>query len=83
MVMASKKIFFFYSTYKKDKWIGLLHHVCDKHEWGLNGKCDHEEGNHEVNLPWFDRPDEDFKELQKIVLNPELLDSLKYYVRFR
>lgn len=49
----------------------------------VNGKCDHEEGSHKVNLPWFDWRDEDFKELQKIVLNPELLDSFKYYVRFR
>ena len=67
----------------KDKWIGLLHHVCNKHEWGLNEKCDHDEGSHDPDLPWFDRRDKDFAELQKVVLNAELLESFKYYVRFR
>lgn len=69
-------VLFFFFTHK-GKWIGLLHHVCNKHEWDLNGKCDHEEGSHEENLPWFDRRDADFIELQKIVLNPELLESFK------
>ena len=75
--------YFFFISHKKDKWIGLLHHVCDKHEWDVNGKCDHEEGSHDDDLPWFDRRDADFAELQNIILNAELLDSFKYYVRFR
>ncbi|XP_068739095.1 uncharacterized protein [Montipora capricornis] len=66
----------------KDKWIGLLHHVCDSHVW-LSGKCDHEDQVHNPSLPWFDRRDNDYAELQKIILNPELLESFKYYVRFR
>lgn len=49
------KNFFFYFIYKKDKWIGFFYYVCDKYEWGLNGKCDYEEGNYEVNFLWFDR----------------------------
>ena len=63
-------------------WIGLLHHVCNNHDW-LAGKCHHEEGDHDKNLPWFDRSDKDFVELQKVILNPELLDSFKYFTRFR
>ena len=66
----------------KDMWIGLLHHVCNNHDW-LSGKCHHEEGAHDENLPWFDRRDKDFVELQKVILNHELLDSFKYYTRFR
>jgi hypothetical protein len=34
-------------------------------------------------FPWFDRRDKDFVDLQKVILNPELLDSFKYYTRFR
>ena len=65
----------------KDMWIGLLHHVCNNHDW-LSGKCHHEEGAHDENFAWFDRRDKDFVELQKVILNPELLDSFKYYTRF-
>lgn len=66
----------------QDKWISLLHHVCNKHEW-IGGKCDHEDGDHNEALPWFDRRDDDFAQLQQIILNPDLLASLKYYTRFR
>ena len=66
----------------KDKWIGLLHHICNKHQW-LEGHCDHADGEHDENLSWFDRWDKDYQELQKIILNPELLASFKYYTRFR
>ena len=63
-------------------WIGLLHHVSNTHAW-LGGKCKHPEGVHDESLPWFDRRDKDFVELQKVILNRELLDSFKYYTRFR
>ncbi|XP_067021804.1 uncharacterized protein [Acropora muricata] len=66
----------------KSKWIGLLHHVCDSNEW-LGGRCDHDDQIHDPNLTWFDRRDKDFAELQKVILNPELLDSFRFYVRFR
>ena len=53
------------------------------HQW-LGGQCDHDDDtNHEESLPWFDRRDKDFVELQKVVLNPDLLASFKYYTRFR
>ncbi|KAK3713865.1 hypothetical protein QZH41_010922 [Actinostola sp. cb2023] len=65
------------------QWIGLLHHVCNNHEW-VEGKCDHDEINPETHkLPWFDRRDKDFEALQKIVCDPILLGSFKYYVKFR
>lgn len=68
----------------KNKWIGLLHHVCNDHEWITGGKCSHEviaQSTHE--LPWFDRRDKDFEALQAIILDPKLLASLEHYVRFR
>ena len=63
-------------------WIGLLHHICNEHEW-IGGESDHAEGEHDESLPWFDRRDKDLVELQKVILNPELLGSFKYYTRFR
>ena len=51
-------------------------------DW-TGGNCDHEELNDEHDLPWFDRRDKDFQALQEIILDPGLLESLKYYVRFR
>ncbi|XP_028406803.1 uncharacterized protein LOC114529245 [Dendronephthya gigantea] len=66
----------------KDKWIGLLHHICNEHEW-LEGQCDHEDDEHDEHLAWFDPRDKDYQELQKIILNPELLASFKFYTRFR
>lgn len=62
-------------------WIGVLHHVCNQHEW-TGGKCNHGELE-EHELPWSDRRDKDFEALQKVILDPQLLDSFKYYVRFR
>ena len=70
----------FFTT--QSKWIGLLHHVCNEHEW-VDGKCDHEELCEEHTLPWFDRQDKDFEALQEVILDPGLLQSFKYYLRFR
>lgn len=65
----------------KSTWIGLLHHVCNEHDWS-GGSCEHGELE-EHDLPWFDRRDKDFEALQKIVLDSQLLSSFKFYVRFR
>jgi hypothetical protein len=63
----------------------MLHHICNVHQW-LGGQCDHDDyddDNHDESLPSFDRPDKNFTELHKVVLNPELLASFKYYTCFR
>ena len=49
----------------------------------MGGDCDHEDGEHDENLLWFDRRYKDYQEVQKIILNPELLASFKYCTRFR
>ena len=59
-------------------WIGLLHHICNEHEW-IGGECEHDEGEHDESR----ERDKDFVELQKVILNPQLLGSFKYYTRFR
>ena len=66
----------------QDKWIGLLHHVCNDHDWP-GGSCDHGELPEDHSLPWFDRRAKDFESLQKIILDPALLESFKSYIKFR
>lgn len=57
--------------------------MCNDHEW-TGGQCDHKElVPGDQHPPWFDRRDKDFAALQKVILEPTLLDSLKYYVKFR
>ena len=60
----------------QDKWIGLLHHVCNDHDWP-GGSCDHGELPEDHSVPWFDRRVKDFEALQKIILDPALLESFK------
>ena len=47
------------------------------------GQCNHDDNSHDESLPCFDDRDKDFAELQKIILNPELLACFKYYTPFR
>ena len=71
------------TLFTQSKWIGLLHHVCDVHEW-TGGQCDHGDLDPDEHHPtWFVRRDKDFAALQKVILEPTLLESFKYYVRFR
>ena len=70
------------------KWIGVLHHVLDEHEW-LDGACEHEplsEPPTDVNgvvLKYFSRDEPAFRALQKLIMDRNWLKSLKYYTRFR
>jgi hypothetical protein len=59
-----------------------MHHICNEHQW-LGGQCDNDEDEHDESLPWFDHRGKDFVELQKVILNPELLGSFRYCTRFR
>jgi len=38
----------------------------------------HDELEADHNLPWFDRRDKDFKTLQKVTLEPKLLESFMF-----
>ena len=81
LVISVSMKFYYYEI--RIPWISLLHHVCNQHEWA-DGHCDHKpitEENHQ--LPWFDRRSKEFEALQKIILDPDLLESFKYYSRFR
>lgn len=55
--------------------------MTNDHEW-VGGKCEHEEVQEHA-LPWFRLCDEDYAALQKIVLDPKFLDTLKFYTSFR
>ena len=65
-------VYFIFSY--RDKWIALLHHVCDSHVW-LSGKCDHEDqvDMSPIYLGLMDRRDNDYAELQKRILTRSYL----------
>ena len=73
---------------KQNKWRGVLHHVCDKHEW-YQGECDHDvlteppTNTYGMEIPYFVRGDSDFKLLQKILTDKRWMFSLKYFTQFR
>ena len=72
---------------EQEKWRGVLHHVCNVHEW-YEGQCEHDAltepptNIHGVQIPFFARGDSDFQLLQKILTDKRWMMSLKYFTRF-
>lgn len=72
----------------QEKWRGVLHHVCNQHEW-YQGECEHDAltepptNNNGIEISYFVRGDSDFRLLQKILTNKKWMTSLKYFTRFR
>ncbi|XP_065886789.1 uncharacterized protein [Dysidea avara] len=71
----------------KIKWSALLHHVIDEHQW-LDGRCEHDDltgpptdGDGRV-LQYFRRNEPSFIVLQKLIMDPKWLESMKYYTKF-
>lgn len=66
----------------KEKWIGLLHHITDEHEW-VSGdsvnKCDHAPYSEEERRkrPWLSSESNAFEVLKKVVLDKRLLKDLE------
>ena len=72
----------------------MLHHVQNEHIWIL-GKCRHvaDDGTDMAPgpptdadgriIPYFDKAEPALNALKKIVLDPNWIGTLKYYVRFR
>eukprot|EP00795_Rhopilema_esculentum_P010135 gene10135-18799_t len=46
-------------------WLGVLHHVCNGHEW-VGGACKHQIIGDDHELPWFKETNRDYKALQQI-----------------
>ena len=69
-------------TKLKEKWIGLLHHITDEHEWVFGesvNSCDHAPYTEEDrrNRSWLSRDSPAFEVLQKAVLDKRLLKDLE------
>ena len=70
-------------TVIQDKWIAIIHHVCEEHEWE-DGECSHgqlteTEGGKTILAKDFQAAEE----LRKIVFDRDWLKSLQHYVNFR
>ncbi len=68
----------------KVKWMSLLYHISNRHEWGLAlgaemHRCDHDKYSieEERKRSWIREESEAFKKLQKIVLSKDLLQDLE------
>ena len=72
----------------QEKWVGLLHHVTNEHEW-LFGECEHEAltgpptDTNGQEIAYFSPQEPAFQVLRKIVTDRRWLESLKSYTRFR
>ena len=80
----------FFSLCIQDKWIGILHHVVNEHEWiveeGDNkAKCDHDPISEEEQRekPWLRKGSAAHKALAKIVMDKRFLNTFRYYTHFR
>ena len=76
------------SDHTQERWRGVLHHVCNVHEW-YGGECEHDAltepptNIHGVLINYFTRGESDYALLQKIVTDKTWMKSLKYFTRFR
>ena len=77
-----------YHASLQEKWVGLLHHVTNEHEW-IFGQCKHEPltgpptDTNGQQITYFRTPEPAFQVLRKIVTDRAWMESLKSYTRFR
>ena len=77
-----------FALFQQEKWRGVLHHVCNRHEW-YQGECEHDAltepptNQYGIEIPYFERGHSDFKLLQKILTEKRWMTSLKYFTKFR
>ena len=64
------------------KWLGLLHHVVDEHEWML-GECDHRELDQDRQKPWLKKGSPAHNTLRDLIMNKYFMNTFVHYVNFR
>ncbi|XP_073671566.1 uncharacterized protein [Paramisgurnus dabryanus] len=62
-------------------WAGLLHHVCNEHEWAM-GSCKHGQLA-DSEKQWIQRDSKAHKALVEIILKKRWLKDVHKYLRFR
>ena len=78
----------FYCFVQQEKWISLLHHVLNDHDW-LLGRCEHlpltgppTDGNG-TEILYFNQQKLAFRILWKIITDKAWLKCLDAYTKFR
>ncbi|XP_077371760.1 uncharacterized protein LOC144015549 isoform X2 [Festucalex cinctus] len=63
-------------------WIGILHHVCNKHSWAL-GSCQHGHLEEDYGKEWLQQDSNAHKALVDIILSKRWLGTVHKYLHFR
>ena len=64
-------------------WIGVIHHVCNEHEW-VDGQCFHGPlTSQEEGKTYMEKDSKPHKAVRDIILDRDWLRTLVFYVLFR
>ncbi|XP_065054975.1 uncharacterized protein LOC135683598 [Rhopilema esculentum] len=66
----------------KDSWLGILHHICDEHEWA-DSQCNHGPLQSAEPKQYLKKDSAVMEKLRSVVLDAKILNKLKYYTKFR
>ena len=66
----------------KDSWLGILHHICDEHEWA-DSQCDHGPLQSTEPKQFFSKDSAVMEKLRTVILDSKILSKLEYYTTFR
>ena len=66
----------------KNSSLGILHHICDEHEWA-DSQCDHGPLQSTEPKNFFSKDSPVMERLWTVIVDPKILSKLGYYTTFR
>ena len=66
----------------KNKWFGVVHHVCGEHKWG-DSRCSHGPLTAEEPKEFLSKSSKSAEALRTIVYDKRFIGSLSHYIHFR
>lgn len=60
--------------------VSVMNHCVNRHTWAL-GQCDHEpkDENQEGRKEWLSKSGPEIQALEKVIMDPRFMNTLKYY----
>ena len=61
--------------------VSVMNHCVNRHNWAL-GQCDHEpiDSNQEGRKEWLTQSGPEILALEKVIMDPRFMNTLKYYI---